>query len=720
MTTTLKSLLANANITRALIVDDAYDTVPRAADLAIDVDEWTNFFDDISEADRHAITEFIPGFEDSAAVDLRDSDEFVRVIWENQAALTPALINPLFARYKADTQVDIDQLSRLNAQLVELGLNTKFAGRDFISEVKDTDIVFIDLYLSSAQRPDDINISIDGLASAISKRKKCPPLVILMSRSTRLPAKRVEFQEKTRLFESCFRIMRKDELLEPGVVNRALRRLAQHYGDSLKLSAFVGAWEDGLTNARDRTTALIRKLGLAEIAQIHHLLLSAEGEPAGSYLVDVFDKVLQHEIEADPSIIKSAVLLNQLSVDDYPPPFVPGANDLLDLVQRSLFHNRARLQLPGSLESIVAFGDVLTRKIPSSIPSLEIDRYDSLLRDIELDDVLAILSPACDLQRSSVSRILLLVGKLRLLTVTDWNYKDEWPKTPIIDLGEGNRCWIKWNVKHFETLSPDELEHVLKKEDCAFEVIARLREAHALELQQKLLATMGRVGLLAPMPATFPMKVEAFLPGLDCKLLKLDIPLLDDGGVCYVGRERESKKAQERLVLTESACEAIFRKLETMDLQTVHERSRKIITRIQGSEELLQALERGIPLPSTTQTDFKIITTPENIAIGLVKRTRVDLEKDLVSSKFIDKAGIILSVFNPDEPNELGSSADADTTTGGDQKKIDVAEPVANTAVALAVATPPAADLKASDVTTQLTVEQSTPAAVDVGSQRGQ
>lgn len=666
----LKELLFDVNVKHALIVDDAYDSIPTASDLANEIEEWTHFFDDIAGIDEQKVKELYSDYDTIGADELRHSDKFVEVLWLNQPTLTPALINPLFSRYKSDTQTDLDRLSKLKAQLTELGLTTETAGRIFEGKVASADIIFIDLYLSTAQRTEDIYISIDGLASSIAKRKESPPLVILMSRSTRLPAKRVEFQEKTRLFESCFRIIRKDELLEPGVVNRMLRRLAQHYEDSLKLSAFVGSWEDGLTNASNRTTALIRKLGLAEIAQIHHLLLSAEGEPAGSYLVDVFDKVLQHEIEADPSIIKSAALLNQLSVDDYPPPFVPGANDLLDLVQRSLFHNRARLQLPGSLESIVAFGDVLTRKVPSLMPSQEIDRYDSLLRNIELDDVLAILSPACDLQRKGASRILLLVGKLRPLSATDWSYKDEGPKTPVIDFGDGKRCWIKWNVKHIETLSPEELEHVLKKEDCAFEVIARLRDTHALELQQKLLASMGRVGLLAPMPATFPMKIEAFLPGLDSKLFKLDIPLLDDGGVCYVGRERDSTKAQERLVLTESACEAIFRKLETIDLQTVHERSRKIITRIRQSEELLQALERGIPLPSSQQLDFKVINTPENIGIGLIKRTRIDLENDLVLSKFIEKAGIILSVFNPDETDKLVDSADADTMMDGVQKSM--------------------------------------------------
>jgi hypothetical protein len=642
----LNELLVQANIKQALIVDDAYDPVPLATDLLHEADEWTHFFDDVQGKDKQTIIDFFPTYTNLSADALRDSDSFIEALWKNREALRPDLINPLFQTYQDETEIDLARLSTLAAQLAALGLEAKTSGRNFVDKVASADIVFIDLFLSSAQRYEDMNLSINGLAEAIVKRKSSPPLVILMSRSTRLHSKRAEFQEKTRLFESSFRILSKDELLEPSVVNRAVRRLAQHYKDSLKLSAFVSAWEDGLTNAKNRTTALIRKLGLAEIAQIHHLLLSAEGEPAGSYLVDVFDKVLQYEIEAEPTIIDSAVLLNQLSVDDYPPPFVPGANDLLDLVQRSLFHSPARLKLPGSLESIVAFGDVLCRKSPSSENSLESDSLDILLKDVGLNDVLAILSPACDLQRNGVSRILLLFGTLLPLGVTDWNYKDDGLKTPVIDLGQDNRCWIKWNVKHIKTISPAELDYFLSKENSSFEIIARLREAHALELQQKLLSTMGRVGLVAPMPATFPMKIEAFLPNTDRKFIKLNIPLLDDGGVCYVGREIASTKAQERLVLTESACEAIFKELQAIDLNLINERTRELISRLQTSEELMQTLERGVPIPSAQNIDF-IVIKAGNDPIGIIKRVKINLETEVLPTKFIEKAGIILSIFNP-------------------------------------------------------------------------
>lgn len=48
----LPERLKAAGIHRALIVDDACDTIPHAADLAMDSSEWTNFFDDLTDGDR--------------------------------------------------------------------------------------------------------------------------------------------------------------------------------------------------------------------------------------------------------------------------------------------------------------------------------------------------------------------------------------------------------------------------------------------------------------------------------------------------------------------------------------------------------------------------------------------------------------------------------------------------------------------------------------------
>jgi hypothetical protein len=662
----LNDLLVQSGVFKALVIDDAFDPIPLASDLRIELDEWTTLFDDLTDLDTCRLEDLHPPFAQQRADELRDSDDFVKALWINKIALTPGVLDPLFSRYIQDNDNDLQMVNPLVLHLQRLGLTCETAGRIFEKQAHDADLIFIDLYLNAAQRPEDINLSITGLGNVVKDRKSDPPLVILMSRSNRLPQKRAEFQDRASLFESNFRILAKSELVNLGVVDQSIVRLASHYPDSKKLATFVDAWERGLTSAGKRTTDLIRKLGLADIAQIYQLLLSTEGEPTGSYLVDVFDKVLQHEIEAEQDIIEAAKSLNSLTGQNFPPPYVPGATDLQNLIHRFQFQNRARLSLPGAIDSNVAFGDLLRRKNSqmitddqaSSPVEVEIDPIPAaadkpvrpkLLHSIDSETVLAVLTPACDLQRSGAQNVLLLVGALKKITPKAWHYRDEGPKTPVLELADGSRFWIKWNLKHIETLTHAELKELLTDEDCEFDIVARLREAHALELQQKLLSNLGRVGLVTPMPATFELIVEAFLPDAQLNLIKLDIPTLNEGGVCFVGRSETSNKSEERLMLTETACEAIVDAITTVDLNTVHDKTHALITQLRQSNILAETFGRGIPLHGNSG-EFKAIKTGE-LTLGLVKSSKIE-DGDKINKGQVPVAGIVLSVFEPKETEE--------------------------------------------------------------------
>jgi hypothetical protein len=662
--TDLTAILADAKITQALIVDDAIDDIPLAADLSSDGEQWTQFFDDLSAQEKKALTAAFPDYATTEAEDLQNSDRFVQCLWVNKDSIAQKLSQALFSRYQADMQADKAHLDALNALLEGAGLKCKTVGRDFVAEVANADIVFMDLFLCSAQRPDDIKVSITGLAKAIELRKTKPPLVVLMSRSHRLEEKRAEFRERTKLFESTFRILVKADIQVDGVVQRTVGRLAMHYQKSLKLSEFVCAWADGLDAAKDRTTELIRRLGLSDLAQINHLLLSAEGEPMGSYLVDVFDKVLQHEIEANGNIIETALTLNQLDTSQFPAPFIPGANDLLQLVDHSLFHHRARLKLPGAIDSSVSFGDVLRRKplvvvaaavAAAAAPTTVEPPTPAVLPDITDNMVMAVLSPACDLQRGQLKRVLLLVGELHPLKTEVWSAKVDGARTPVFDMGDGIRRWIKWDVKHVHMLSHAELSAMLHLDHPIFDKVARLRDLHALELQQKLLSSMGRVGLAAPMPATHAVRIEAFTVGTDKKLRKLDIPSLADGGVCFIGRSTDGEKPHEKLVLTERACEDICRAIDLVDPETVHAKSKDILKTIQKSNVLLQTLEQGITITNAASNKFIEFKSSDGAIQGLIARNRKQIDELLLVSKDLLSSGLVLIARDgvADEPDPV-------------------------------------------------------------------
>jgi hypothetical protein len=308
--------------------------------------------------------------------------------------------------------------------------------------------------------------------------------------------------------------------------------------------------------------------------------------------------------------------------------------------------------------SLIAFGDILRRRAMPADIAVDEAPQKAILEDFGDKDILAVLSPACDLQRKEAKRVLLLVGTLQPFTPSDWKYKDDSARTPVIEMVNGERYWVRWNVKHIETLSHAEIDKLLSGEHPPFEIIARLRESHALELQQKLLSSLGRIGITAPMPATFHMTVEAYLPDTSKKPFRLEIPALNDGGVCFIGRPGDDGKPQERLVLAEDACEAICQAVGAVDLETVHSSAHEIIKHLRNSDDLLQALEKGVALPGAQSQAYKDIEAQNGKVIGLINRYKINVETGQITNKHLLKSGIILSVF--DQESLIPSETDVE------------------------------------------------------------
>ena len=139
--------------------------------------------------------------------------------------------------------------------------------------------------------------------------------------------------------------------------------------------------------------------------------------------------------------------------------------------------------------------------------------------------------------------------------------------------------------------------------------LVRLRESHALELQQQLLSSLGRVGLVAQMPASFGVVVEVCFWGADEVLHAHGIPLLDEeGGVCVAGRDKDSA-AVSRLRLSEGACDAIRSAIAGLDEKLVHASARATLTRLKASASFATTLERGLMCSTGDKTSLLPIVT---------------------------------------------------------------------------------------------------------------
>jgi len=595
----LNDLLEEKGIERALVVDDVCDAVPTVNDIDPGNEAWPTFNDDLLEEHRNRIADVYPPALEGRFDELIAGDGYIATIWNLRNELG-AICEPLFATYIADQKSDQRHIDLAIKKLEALGLDCDTSGRDFTNAAQNADLILIDLFFSTTQDDVALKESKVKLRQALEARRENPPLVILMSRSHRLEAKRDEFRDDVGLLDSAFRIIKKTDLENTDRLERHLERLAENAIDSRRLSTFFYKIEKGMQEATERTLRLLRKLRLSDIGQIQQLLLSVEGELTGSYLVDVFDRVLQHEIERDTGIINAAIDLNQFSSISHPPPYVAGSPELQELVERLLTQNTERLRLPGSVESSVVFGDIL--KISENA---DLDRLKSvLLVDLSPDKVLLVLTPACDLQRRGVPRILLLVGTAKSLNVQDWSYGDD-ARTPVIRVGNELR-WIKWDPKHIDTVSHEQIDQVLGSSDLF--IAARLREAHVLELQQRVLTGLGRVGTIATLPATFPVNVEAYFANVDGVPTRVEIPALAEGAVCFVGRDNNSAQVL-RLIMTDHCCDSLIDAYGDLDETQVADRAKQAFTHVRTSDDIRHILTTGINLKGAKDSGWSHISS---------------------------------------------------------------------------------------------------------------
>ncbi|QBN85521.1 hypothetical protein EBA17_01135 [Xanthomonas oryzae pv. oryzae] len=93
----MEKLLRKANIRTAAVIDDVYDEMPRAEDIAESAG-WASFLDDLGD-DRELVRAKFPAFDELDADELRHSNGFVEAIWALKGELPQPLWDTLFDDY---------------------------------------------------------------------------------------------------------------------------------------------------------------------------------------------------------------------------------------------------------------------------------------------------------------------------------------------------------------------------------------------------------------------------------------------------------------------------------------------------------------------------------------------------------------------------------------------------------------------------------------------
>lgn len=628
-------MLECSNVTRAVIIDDAYQLVPAAKDIAVDAD-WSSFFADVTPH-RNIIVAAFPEFDEIGADALQKSDGFVAALWNAQAEL-PTLIDPLFSGYERAREGDSAFLAKLEATLTTLGITSIQVAGELPIEARDTPLVFVDLFLGTEQNDADMSAAIARLKDVVSDRELDPPMIVLMSSSGRLSDKADEFRDRAQLLGAMFRVASKADLTKEGAVERILSRLLHTRTDAVRLSTFLHAWDTGLDRAKSRFMKTLRAIDIADYSQVSQLLLAHEGQPLGSYLLDIYDRLLQYEIESDEDTIRAAEEMSQINLEGYASAHLVAPTDLQNLMLGTIYQNPRRLSVSANqCGAPVAFGDVLLRHNETESVLEKVERepggfVDPAATPTEDDpctgDVMIVLTPACDLVRDSIQRVMMLEGKLEELTPKAWSYKSTGHSIPIFEFPEGgNRNWINWDMKSVRTLTRSRLRSLLADK---YKIVARLRDSQALELQQQVLAQLGRVGLTAKIPATFPVSVQ--LAWLDIEgnpTYGRSAALERDGGVYVVGRDPKGEPAC-KLVLSEAARDEIEGLLVALSPDVINAQSRPALQNTKDHiAKLRESLEQGLyaPAPSTVKAaEVKVSINGELKPIGRVFRNPSDDE----------------------------------------------------------------------------------------------
>lgn len=584
-----KQQVHDAGIRTAIIVDDGYDEIPQVAELR-DEGAWDSFFDDAEGEEAERIQALFPGYSPEDRDELRSNQEFIDAIWHGRATIED-LLGGLFDLYEQKMSDNRAFLEAAEAALAALEVPFKRCGRDFVEAAVEADLIVIDLFLGIQQEESDRKYTVKRLGEVLDRRKDRPlPSIVLMSQVPGIDGLAKDFRQDVRLHASAFRHIRKVDLSVPGRTKGLILTLAMHRSDSQALATFVGTWESKAIVAVQSAADTLRKIDIDDLRHIRSMLLQFEGLNTSSYMLDVFDRVLQYEIESHGTVLEAAISLDKMA-DDPAPLMISNDRDTYDVIEQTLFVNpKRRTHATGAVWPI-AFGDILRPRAgsPGKAPSIPSDHE---------SQVFFVASPECDLiRKDKLKTALLVAGWLRDIDMTKPGLAVNDKTTPVISLDGDKRFRVEWDFGDLRTINLEQAWKMLHLEHGDMSIVARFRQGTALSLRQQFLSKFGRVGELAPLPRSFQF------------LAKLHMPLQQGGtqpivmpeGAAITGNLLIPRLAKFAAAIIDSSCEAdLTAVLLGLDLAKVSSNSRdrfKILQEQSRIRQLFRSGLRGIKTP---------------------------------------------------------------------------------------------------------------------------
>ena len=421
--------------------------------------------------------------------------------------------------------------------------------------------------------------------------------------------------------------------------------LASHRSDSQALASFVETWEEKAVEAVHAAAGTLRKVDIDDLQHIRSMLLRFEGINTSSYMLDVFDRVLQYEIESHSAVLDAAVLLDEVA-DDPAPLMISNDRDTYAVLEQTLFVNPKRRAHATGAAWPMAFGDILGPRPGELIRS----RGFFSGRD---DLVFFVASPECDLiRKDGLTTVLLVTGSLKEIDMAKPGLAVTPRTTPVITLEQNRRYQVEWDFGDLRTVTLGQAKRLLHQDRGDMSIVTRLREGPALSLRQQLLSNVGRVGELAPLPRSLQFRATLHLPIQGGETQPIQLP----DGVEVTGNILMPRSGEYGAAIIDSNCEDdLTELLLDLDLENVPVKSKRRLDILKEQTRIRQMFRSGlqIEIPLTTHRTAGLLRLSAELPSKDTTKPKTDPVATIVNgeagddglSNIAKDAGLVLQVF---------------------------------------------------------------------------
>lgn len=507
----IRKRLKDNSISKAAILDDAYDGVTLASFSGSELEEF-----EAELGDLQLLTELklsLPSYDENSAFDV----DAAKLLWEAKAKWS-ATLRPIAEMLFLKHQTQIDRLAKISTALKKVGLEVVELGVPKNEDIKTLDgipLVFLDYQLESeAQWTAVQNKALAEGTTSVAKRKsvliaqhlaksKQRPFLVLIS-SLDLTETQNSFRESAGYLRGTFGALNKGDAGKETLLFVQLYSWGVGHPALDAISKFIATLGQQVSLvAADFRQGLLR-LDVQDYSFIQRLGLQMDGEPLGEYCLQLLSDSLGHRLRNDADVMEARRNLDSLHFTKHLSSAVQPSDHLTRLYSEALTdrgahqlenHPLHHLQNPTPPIAVprVMQGDIFYNKASKKI--------------------YVVMNCGCDLQFSPVNPKRLPDPENTLLLVEGevYPYTIKPASNPLrtepflIDDAPHRICW---NAKRVKPMAVGKIREWCK--DAGFERIGKLRDIHAASIQQAWASLNARVGLPVPPPSFSAASYEMF------------------------------------------------------------------------------------------------------------------------------------------------------------------------------------------------------------------